>query len=261
MLKISIITPVLNGRSFIQNTVESVLSQTGDFELEYIVRDGGSEDGTLEILDRYSDSCRVVSEPDGSPQEAINRGMEMATGDIAAWLNGDDLYLPGALQAVAETFRSRSELRWAYGGCRIIDPEQRVVRRPITWYKHLLGGWIYSRNLLLCENFINQPATFWSLDFWHETGGLKSDYRAAWDYELWLRMASISRPRVIRRTLACFRRHPGSISELNFEQQFQEELQISREYGSGVHYWLHRFNCWKIVAAYKMMERLNGGKD
>ncbi len=254
MVKISIITPILNGRSFIRQTVESVLSQSGDFELEYIIRDGGSTDGTLEILDEYQDRCRVFSEPDDSPQEAINQGMNMATGEIGGWLNGDDIYRPGALQAVADLFSRRHDCRWCYGRCRIIDNVDRSIRWPISLYKHLLGA-VYSRNVLLCENYISQPAVFWRLDLWHQLGGLNSAYLAAWDYELWLKMAAAARPEVLRRTLACFRRHPDSISENNFEQQFEEELQIARFYGRQVHVGVHRFNCWKIVTAYNILAR------
>ncbi len=252
MLKISIVTPVLNGRQYIRDTVESVLAQRGDFELEYIVRDGGSTDGTLELLNRYRERCRIVSEADGSPQAAINRGMAVATGEIAGWLNGDDLYAPGCLQAVARLFANRPKCRWCYGRCRIIDQGGCEIRKPITWYKNILGRW-FSRNLLLCENFINQPATFWHLDLWREIGGLDSSYKAAWDYELWLKMAEIARPRHLPRYLAAFRRHPQSISETHFERQFAEELEIAAARGNRLHRSLHACNRWKITTAYRLM--------
>ncbi len=254
MFKVSIVTPVLNGRRFIRDTVESVLSQTGDFDLEYIICDGGSTDGTLDILEEYRDRCRVISEKDGSPQDAINRGMSLASGDIGAWLNGDDLYLPAALPAVVELFRKHRSCRWCYGGCRIVDERNREIRQPITWYKNLLGM-VYSRNVLLCENFINQPAVFWRLDLWREIGGLNSSFRAAWDYDLWLKMAMLARPRHLRRTIACFRRHHESISENHFEQQFREELQIAGQYGNVLHRQVHQFNCWKITTTYRMLAR------
>ncbi len=252
MTKISIITPVLNGADYIRETVESVLSQTGDFELEYIVRDGESTDGTLAILKDYDDRCVVVSEKDGSPQQAINAGMAMATGDVVAWLNADDCYEPGALQTVVETFRKHPDRRWCYGFCSIMDENGKEIRRPITWYKSILG-YVYSRHLLLCVNYVNQPATFWTRELWEETGGLDTQHKAAFDYLLWLKMARRSRAAAIRRRLARFRRHPGSISENQFARQFDEELRIAGQYGNSLHVFLHTLNKWEIILIYRLL--------
>lgn len=251
-MRISIITPVLNGQPFIRQTVESVLGQQGDFTLEYIVRDGGSTDGTLAILKEYRARLTLVSERDGSPQAAINAGMAQAGGEILAWLNADDVYEPGALQQVADAMRRRPDRQWCYGRCRIMDADGREIRRPITWYKNLLG-WDYSRHLLLCENYISQPAAFWRRELWQRVGGLSPAYKAAFDYDLWLRMAACSRAVPLRRCLARFRRHPGSISENRFELQFAEELAIAAASGNAVHRALHRFNCWKILFVYRLL--------
>jgi GT2 family glycosyltransferase len=255
-MKISIVTACLNGERFIRRAVESVLSQEGPFELEYIVRDGLSTDKTLSILAEYGERLKVVSKKDGSPQEAINAGMASASGDIGGWLNADDVYEPGALARVAEAFETDPACRWLYGRCRVIDAEDREMRKGVTFYKNLLG-FFPSRNVLLCENYINQPATFWRLDFWREIGGLSGlSHKAAWDYELWLKMSDKAMPKHLRARLASFRRHPGSISESFTERQFQEELAIAKERGNGLHYAIHAFNAWKIVAAYKLLTRL-----
>jgi glycosyltransferase involved in cell wall biosynthesis len=251
-MKISVITPVYNGEKYIRRTIESILSQKGDFELEYIVCDGKSTDGTLRILEEYKDRCIIVSRKDGSPQAAINSGMEMATGDIGCWLNADDIFEPGALQAVAETFRKRPACRWLYGRCRIIDENGREIRKPVTLYKNLLG-YFYSRATLLCENFINQPSVFWKMDLWRSVDKLSGKYRAAWDYELWMNMADKARPAHVRKMLASFRRHPESISQNNFDKQFSEELEISRKYGNIATYFLHWINARKIVCVYKLL--------
>ena len=251
-MKISVITAVYNGEKYIRNTVKSVLEQAGDFELEYIICDGMSTDKTLEILEEYKDRCRIYSEKDGSPQIAINKGMDLATGEIACWLNADDLFEPGALQRVADEFREKPSLQWLYGRCKIIDDNGREIRKPVTWYKNVLGNF-YSYNLLLCENFINQPATFWRLDLWHKVNKLNPAHKAAWDYELWLNMAALARPTHIRKYLASFRRHHESISENYFERQFAEELEIARERGTWLHYLIHKFNLWKTVSIYKLI--------
>lgn len=257
-MKISIVTAVLNGEQFIRETVESILSQDGDFELEYIVRDGESTDGTLEILKEYGDRITVVSKKDGSPQEAINAGFAMATGDVFAWLNADDVYLPGTLQTVVDAFNRRPKRQWCYGICSVMDSDGREIRKPITWYKTILG-WFYSRHVLLTENYVNQPATFWKGKLWQEVCDLDGGFKAAWDYQLWLEMAGKSRAISIHKHLAKFRRHDASISETSFERQFDEELAISKRYGNFLHYWVHLFNRWKIVTVYKLLN--TGGKS
>lgn len=250
-MKISVITPVYNGEKFIRRTMDSIHSQKGDFELEHIVCDGQSCDGTLDILKDYP-QARVISRKDGGPFNAINYGMNLATGDIAAWLNADDVYCPGTLAKVMEYFEKNTQCQWLYGNCPIIDANDREIRKMITLYKEIIGCF-YSKNILLCENFINQPATFWRLDFWKKVGGLKSEYKAAWDYELWLKMAEIAPAHHLRCDLANFRRHEESISENFYERQFAEELKIASEHGNFLHRLIHKFNQWKIVTAYKLL--------
>ncbi len=252
MIKISVITAVLNGERYIRETVESILGQKGDFELEYIICDGMSTDRTLSILKEYADRCTVVSRNDGSPQEAINNGMGIATGDILAWLNADDLYVPGALQRVVEAFRANPDKLWAYGQCSIIDADGNEIRRPVTLYKSTLGR-RYSHHLLLCENYINQPATFWTRQIWKAVGGLDTVHKAAFDYLLWLKMAQKSRAIAIPHYLARFRRHDASISENQFHRQFSEELTISKAYGNRLHYFIHWLNMKKIIHIYNLL--------
>lgn len=252
MTKISVITAVYNGEKYIRETLESVLAQKGDFELEYIICDGQSTDRTLEILDEYKDSCKIISRKDDSPQEAINHGMQLASGDIACWLNADDLLLPGALNIVVKAFEKHPACRWLYGKGYIIDLKGKEIRKFVSFYKNLIG-FFYSRNILLCENFINQPSTFWRRDLWEEIGQLNPEHKAAWDYELWLKMAQKSRPIHLRKKLSAFRRHKTSISENNFEKQFDEELAIAREHCNFIHYVIHAFNRWKIVSIYKII--------
>lgn len=251
-MKISVITPVLNGEKFIRQTVESVISQSGDFDLEYIVCDGQSTDKTLDILSGYSDGITIISERDGSPQEAINKGMEIASGEVKCWLNSDDLFLPGTLQKVATAFRANVNRDWLYGRCNIIDENDKEIRKPITLYKNLIG-FIYSRNMLMCENYINQPATFWRAGLWEKTQPLNPIYKAAWDYELWLKMAGESRAIHLRDTLSMFRRHASSISEQHFQRQFAEEYTIAASYGNFLHRAIHKLNQLKIIFIYKLL--------
>ena len=125
-MNISIVTPSLNQGEFIERTILSVLSQTGAFDLEYIVVDGGSTDDSLEIIKKHEDKLRWVSEEDRGQSDAINKGFNMASGGILAWLNSDDTYEPDALSEVAEQYR-KHRFKWCFGNCRNIDENDREI--------------------------------------------------------------------------------------------------------------------------------------
>src|SRR5512133_184424 len=195
-VKITVITPSFNQGAFIERTVRSVLGQRGDFELEYLVMDGGSTDETLSILRRYEGRLRLVSEPDRGQSDAINKGFRLASGDVLAWLNSDDTYAEGALQAVVETL-SRTGARWCFGECRIIDEQDREIRRAVSRYKRWVSrGYGFRR--LLSSNFIPQPATFFRRDLLDEAGPLDESLHLAMDYDLWLRFARLAPPALVR---------------------------------------------------------------
>ena len=120
-LRISIITPSYDQAHFIERAIKSVLTQTGPFDLEYLVLDGGSNDGTREILQKYNGLLYWESAPDKGQIDAINKGLRRATGDIVGWLNSDDALAPGALQRVAEAFTLRPDIEWVHGRCDVID--------------------------------------------------------------------------------------------------------------------------------------------
>ena len=135
-----------------------------------------------------------------------------------------------------------------------MDEDGLPIRQAITAYKNLLGL-VYSRHVLLTENYINQPATFWTRALWNEIGGIQGAQKACFDYELWLKMGARSRPVVIRRYLARFRRHASSISENWYKQQFREELAIAARYGKWPHVWLHYLTMRKITLVYGLLNR------
>lgn len=255
-MRISVITPVLNGVRFLRETIESVLSQTGNFELEYIIKDGGSIDGTVELIKKYEKhpSVTLVSKPDKSLYDAINQGFEVATGDIGCWINADDYFEPHTFQKVIEAFTKFPEKKWLYGKCSIVDEGGKEIRRGITKYKNIIGS-TYSYQMLLCENYISQPSTFWKMDLWRLVAGLDERFSIAADYYLWLKFAQISRPVVHREKLANFRRCGESISDRQFVKQFQEELSAAKPFCSSLTYAIHKFNFWKIIIAYKIINR------
>jgi glycosyltransferase involved in cell wall biosynthesis len=253
-LRISIITPSFNQGQFIERTIQSILEQTGAFELEYLVFDGGSTDETLSILRKYEDRLSWKSEPDKGQVDAVNKGLRAATGDLVGWVNSDDVLLPGALARVAEVFRSRPQTEWVHGQCQIIDAEDRVIRRWISAYKN----WNcrrYSYARLLTENFISQMTVFWKRELLGQVGYLDPELKLAFDYDYWLRLARRSDPVFIDEPIACFRWYETSKSGSNFTRQFREDYEVARRHAPERR-WLHLRKRWKnfrILVAYRLL--------
>src|SRR5438552_385907 len=125
---LTIVTPCLNGADTLPLALESVRSQPYDGEVEHLVVDGGSTDGTLEIL-ASAPGVRYISESDRGLSDAVNKGIRMARGEVVGWLNADDVYLPGALGRVGRAFAQQPEAVWATGACLIMDDDGNEIRR------------------------------------------------------------------------------------------------------------------------------------
>ncbi|NVB77406.1 MAG: glycosyltransferase [Kofleriaceae bacterium] len=220
-MRVSIVTPSFNQAKFIGRTIDSVLSQTGDFELDYRVIDGGSTDDTIEILQSYGNRVNWVSEPDRGQVDAINRGLRAADGDIVAWLNSDDVLLPGALARIVAAFRAHPEIEWVHGRCKIIDEDDREVRRWVSAYKHFRAQRHTLQNFLT-ENYISQMTVFWRRDIQEELGYLSNAFRYAFDYDLFLRLAHRGDPFYIEEPTACFRWYETSKSGGGYVEQMTE---------------------------------------
>jgi glycosyltransferase involved in cell wall biosynthesis len=229
--RISLVTPSFNQGEFIARTVESVLSQRGDFELDYRILDGGSNDDTLAILERYRDRLTFVSERDGGQVDAINKGLRATTGDIVGWVNSDDVLLPGALAAVADAFRAHPECEWLHGRCEIIDQADRPVRKWVSLYKHVRAT-RHSFDNLITENYVSQMTAFWRRSVHEAIGYLDPALHYAFDYDLWLRLARRGDPLYLPQKLACFRWYPTSKSGAMFERQFREDLAVAQRYAA-----------------------------
>ncbi|MEK6282004.1 MAG: glycosyltransferase family 2 protein [Acidobacteriota bacterium] len=252
-MRVSVVTPSYNQSQFIERTILSVLNQ-GYEDIEYIVMDGGSTDGTVEILRKYSDRIIWKSERDRGQSDAINQGLKMATGDILAYLNSDDTYEPNAISRVVEFFQKHPEKKWVYGKCRIINEPDQEIRKPITLYKNLLSK-NYNYRKLLTENFISQPATFWKRELLSEFGYFNENEHLCMDYEYWLRIGQTHPAGVINEYLANFRYYANSKSGSTVKKMFQDKLRLARQYGAGYPFalFLHRINYYKIVSAYKLI--------
>lgn len=257
--KITVVTPSFNQAAFIGQTIESVLSQ-GYPDLEYIVMDGGSTDGTPDLLRQYSGRLTWISEPDRGQVHAINKGFRRATGAVLAFLNSDDLYEPGALLAVGRYFAAHPGSSWLTGRSRIIDGEGREIRRAITVYKNL---WLRIANVrtLQITNYVSQMATFWRREAYERVGELDEGLHYVMDWDYWMRLGRHYRLSVIHRDLACFRMHAASKSGTSAAKavaaanaQFDEEIRIARRHTrSPLLLALHRAHNALIVASYRRM--------
>jgi glycosyltransferase involved in cell wall biosynthesis len=256
--KITIITPSFNQGRFIEQTIKSVLSQ--DYpNLEYIVMDGGSSDGTVEILKKYGDKLYWTSEKDRGQSHAINKGLHLATGEVIGFLNSDDLYEPGALLRVGRFFAEHPNASWVTGKCRIIDERGREIRKFVTLYKNLLLRF-KGYGLLLVVNYISQPATFWRRDVVEKAGYFDESLHYAPEYDFWLRTGQRFKLWFIDAYLASFRIHLTSKAGSSARAQFDADLEIARRYTSSpLLIGLHKLHRAVTVAIYsRLMTKKSG---
>lgn len=197
---VSVVTPSLNQAEFIEETILSVLGQ--DYaNIEYLVVDGGSADRTLEILRRHQGELRWTSGADSGQSDAINRGFAATSGEIIAWLNADDRYMPGAVTAAVEAFAADPALDLVYGQAVFIDRAGRSldsIRRGAEWSVD---------NLINSTNFVQQPAAFFRRTAFEALGGLDVDLHYVMDYDLWIRLGSHGRVRYLPEVMAEVRMH------------------------------------------------------
>lgn len=179
--KISIVTPSFNQVGFIEETLQSVLNQ-GYENLEYVVIDGGSTDGSVEIIKKYEDRLHYwVSESDDGHGDALNKGFSHTTGEIMAWINSDDKYTPWTLKTVADIFTQFPHVEWIIGFTSYWNDRGAMTgssRVPKNIYDFLLGNY----------KWIQQESVFWRRSLWEKAGGcINQDYRFMVDGELWTR--------------------------------------------------------------------------
>lgn len=182
---VSIITPSFNQAKYLEATLRSVLGQNYQ-RIEYIVVDGGSTDGSLEIIRAYEARLnRWISEPDLGQADAINKGFAMATGEIMAWLNSDDTYEPGAIESAVQFLNRHREVGMVYGSAFYIDESgKRIARYPAGPTDHT--------GLRRGVNTIPQQAMFFRSRLWKMVGPLDPTFFYAMDYDLWVRISAVS---------------------------------------------------------------------
>jgi glycosyltransferase involved in cell wall biosynthesis len=221
---VSIITPSYNQAHYLPETIQSVLSQ--DYpNLEYIIVDGGSADDTGEIIKQYSSQLAWwVSEPDQGQTDALNKGFAHASGEIFAWLNSDDTYLPGAISQAVESLLAQPEAAMVYGDANLVDENGKVIGRfpsRQTSLKQMLRGSVH----------IPQQTTFFWSRLWKQVGPLDPSFHFAMDYDLWVRLAKIAPLVYIPRLWANFRLHGEGKTTAMDDRCYPEMLQVYQREG------------------------------
>jgi glycosyltransferase involved in cell wall biosynthesis len=213
---ISIITPSYNQCEFLEESIQSILAQNYP-NLEYIIIDGGSTDGSVEIIKKYERYITYwVSENDHGMYHALNKGFLKSTGEIMAWLNTSDMYCPWALDVVADVFNQLPEVEWLTSGFPMVwDERSRAIKcKEVKGFSK--QSFLDGRHLNVLPNFlwvVQQESTFWKRSLWERAGGLISaDYKLAGDFELWARFFECADLHTINTTLGGFRKHENQKS-------------------------------------------------
>ncbi len=229
---VSIVTPSYNQGEYLEETIRSVLEQ--DYgNLEYIIVDGGSTDDSLAIIRRYANRLAWwVSEPDHGQTDAINKGFARARGEIFAWLNSDDTYLPGAIAEAVSYLEAHPKTGMVYGDANLVDERGNLIGRfPArqTDYQRLRRGYVH----------IPQQAAFFRGRLWRQVGPLDPSFYFAMDYDLWVRIAKAAPIDYFPRLWANFRLHGDAKSVITDERCWPEMLRVHRREGGSWLSWIY----------------------
>ncbi len=222
---IAVVTPSLDQADFLERTIRSVLDQ-GYPGLEYLVLDGGSSDGSVEIIRRYADRLAYwASGPDGGQAAAVNDGWRRSSGDILGWINSDDWYLPGALATVATAFAEHPEVDVVYGRCRVVGPDGGELGE--------VGEPFDRRTMLVARDLVPQPSAFIRRAAVERVGPLDERLRYSLDYDLFIRLTLDRPPLFVPDVLAAFTVHPTAKTTRDRARARRETYAVRLRYVHG----------------------------
>lgn len=276
---ISIVTPSYNHGRFIEDTIQSVLCQRGDFYIDYIIMDGGSKDVSLAIIQKYENllkkncsayekgglryyirrknnfkfnNCRGISfrwgsKRDRGQSDAINRGIDLIKGGIFAWINSDDYYSDdGVFAAICTFFENNPEIGMAYGRGRCVDENKCLIRD----YHDNCFSLAFDRDILKRECIILQPTVFIRSDVIQSVGGVDESFHWCMDWDLWLRISKKHEIGFIHRWIADWRQHEGIKSNLPDYRMFRERFKVMRRHSNLIEFWKNKWYFLQLDKGY-----------
>ena len=221
---VSIITPSWNSEAFLEQTILSVINQAYK-NVEHIIVDGGSTDGTLEIVRKYEKNItHWISEPDEGMYQAINKGMVCAKGQIVAYLNSDDLYYPNTISKIVDLFNAHADVDLIYGNLDFISED----KKRLFTQKYPRFNW--ERFVSSEYALIGQPAAFWRRELAKKTGPFDETMRMAADFDFFIRAGAAGRTMHVDDVLAAFRVHPKSLTSSQIALGKEEVVRIHSIY-------------------------------
>lgn len=254
--KISIVIPSYNKAKYIRETLSSIFSQNYP-NLEVIVQDGGSTDGTVDIIKEfakeYPRNFKWVSKKDRGQIDAINKGLKKASGDIVAYINADDIYESGALLAVGEYIRKNPDTLWLAGKGKVINAEGREISKCVTKYKNFLLK-LSKYTYLLIVNYLFQPSVYLSKKAYRKNGPFRGVNSVVMEYDLWLKLGREKMPDIIDEYLSNFRLSVDSISATQYKNVLKKDYNIAKKHTNNLLVLLlHSLNNFGRVALIKVL--------
>lgn len=242
---ISVVIPSFNKVKYIGKTLDSIIKQ--DYSnLEVIIMDGGSTDGTLKIIEKYAkkypDIIKFESKADKGQRDALNKGFRKTRGKILTYINADDVYQEGAFREIERLYRLNIDALWFAGRGKIIDSKGVTITKWVTRYKNLFLL-LNQKYLLLILNYLMQPSVFITRVAWKRFGPFVGTKKFVMEYDLWLKISKIKMPIITNKYLSSFRIESSTITKKSSDILLEEDEKIVKKYTSNqLILLLHRFN-------------------
>lgn len=246
--KISVVIPSFNKAKYIGITLKSIFSQ-GYKNLEVIVQDGGSTDGSVDTIKKYAKEYPIIWETkkDNGQLDAVNKGFQKATGDIFTFINADDYYEKEIFYDISTAYLSNSDKLWFAGRGIVVNERGKEIARLVTIYKNYLLS-MSNYNLLLANNYLMQPSVFFTKEAYKKYGPFTGTNDFITEYDFWLKLGKISMPGIINKTISKFRIEPTTKTKRMFNSLLKEDRKIVIKYTNNLLILIfHDLNNWGRV--------------